>query len=136
MNLYLALIRQRIADLCEEESPFQGEIEVDESYFGANRIKGKRGRGAGRKTPVFGILQRVYTEIVPDCARKTLQAIIRGKVEPDSVMRSDWWKGYNGLVDLGYKNITVFIMGPMSLPEGKAISMVSNPSGHLLKEGL
>lgn len=58
VNRYLSLIRQRIADLCEEESPFHGEIEVDESYFGAKRIKGKRGRGAGRKTPVFGILQR------------------------------------------------------------------------------
>lgn len=79
MNRYLSLIRQRIADLCEEESPFQGEIEVDESDFGLKRVKGKRGRGAGRKTPVFGIVQRksrVYTEIVPDCARKTLQSII------------------------------------------------------------
>lgn len=64
VNRYLLMIRQCIADLCEEESPFQGEIEVDESYFGAKRVKGKRGRGAGRKTPVFGILQRkggVYT---------------------------------------------------------------------------
>ena len=30
-----------------------GEIEVDESYFGARRVRGKRGRGASRKTPVF-----------------------------------------------------------------------------------
>ena len=106
MNRYLALIRQRIADRCEEESPFHGEIEVDKSYFCEKRVKGKRGRGAGRKTPVFGILQRkgsVYTEIVPDCARKTLQASIRGKVEPDSVIHSDKWRGYDGLVDLGYK---------------------------------
>ena len=29
------------------------EIEVDESYFGAKRVRGKRGRGAGKKTPVF-----------------------------------------------------------------------------------
>lgn len=106
VNRYLHLIRKRIAELCELSSPFQGEIEVDESYFGAKRIKGKRGRGAYKKTPVFGILQRkgnVYTEIVPDCARKTLQAIIRGKIEPDSVIHSDGWRGYNGLVDLGYK---------------------------------
>jgi len=41
-NRYLSLIRQRIADLCEEESPFHGEIEVYESYFGAKRVKGKR----------------------------------------------------------------------------------------------
>ncbi len=45
----------------------------------------------------------VYTEIVPDCAKHTLQAIIRGKVDLESVIHSDSWRGYNGLVDLGYK---------------------------------
>ena len=106
VNRYLLLIRARIAEFCEQSSPFQGEVEVDESYFGAKRIKGKRGRGAYSKTPVFGILQRsgmVYTEIVPDCAKRTLQAIIRGKVGLESIIHSDSWRGYNGLVDLGYK---------------------------------
>ena len=106
VNRYLSLIRKRIAQFCERQSPFEGEIEVDESYFGGKRIKGKRGRGARGKTPVFGILQRggkVYTEIVPDCAKATLQGIIRGRVSPDSVIHSDYWRGYNGLVDLGYK---------------------------------
>jgi transposase len=37
---------------------FGGEIEVDESYFGGRR-KGKRGRGAAGKTPVFGLLKGV-----------------------------------------------------------------------------
>jgi len=106
VNRYLKLIRKRIAELCESETPFKGEIEVDESYFGAKRVRGKRGRGAAGKTPVFGILQRkgkVYTEIVPDCAKATLQGIIRGRVSPESVIHSDKWRGYNGLVDLGYK---------------------------------
>jgi transposase-like protein len=106
VNRYLHKIRERIAAFCEESSPFRGEVEIDESYFGARRVKGKRGRGAYGKTPVFGILQRgghVYTEIVPDCARKTLQAIIRGRIDPDSVIHSDSWRGYGGLVDLGYK---------------------------------
>ena len=106
INRHFRLIRERIAELCQQSSPFSGEVEVDESYFGARRVKGKRGRGASGKTPVFGILQRggkVYTEIVPDCARKTLQAIIRGKVDPVSVIHSDHWRGYNGLVDMGYK---------------------------------
>jgi transposase-like protein len=106
VNRYLALIRKRIAEFCEQQSPFKGEIEVDESYFGGKRIKGKRGRGAYKKTPVFGILKRggkVYTEIVPDCAKATLQGIIRGRVDPDSIIHSDGWRGYNGLVDLGYK---------------------------------
>ena len=106
VNRYLTLIRKRIAEFCEQQSPFIGEIEVDESYFGGKRIKGKRGRGAFKKTPVFGILKRggkVYTEIVPDCAKTTLQGIIRGHVDPDSIIHSDGWRGYNGLVDLGYK---------------------------------
>lgn len=106
VNRYLLLIRKRIAEYCEHASPFQGEVEVDESYFGAKRIKGKRGRGAYGKTPVFGILQRggmVYTEIVPAGAKKTLQGIIRGKVDLESVIHSDAWRGYNGLVDLGYQ---------------------------------
>lgn len=106
VNRYLTLVRKRIANFCEQQSPFREEVEGDESYFGAKRIKGKRGRGAYKKTPVFGILKRggkVYTEIVPDCAKATLQAIIRGRVDPDSIIHSDGWRGYNGLVDLGYK---------------------------------
>ena len=106
INRYFHLIRNRIAEFCELRSPFNGEVEVDESYFGGKRIKGKRGRGAGNKTPVFGILQRggkVYTEVVPNCAKRTLQGIIRGKVKLDSIIHSDYWRGYNGLVDIGYK---------------------------------
>ena len=40
-------IRRRIAQECECQSPFNnGEVEVDESYFGLHRVRGKRGRGA------------------------------------------------------------------------------------------
>jgi len=105
INRYLHLFRERIVELCRVDSPFSGEVEVDESYFGARRIKGKRGRGAYGKTIVFGLLKRegkVYTEIVPDCQRVTLQGIIRGHVDPESVIYSDGWRGYNGLVDIGY----------------------------------
>jgi len=106
VNRYLTLIRERIAEHCETRSPFRGEIEVDESYFGGKRIKGKRGRGAYKKTHVFGILKRcgkIYTEVVPDCAKSTLQGIIRGHVDPDSVIHSDGWRGYDILVNLGFK---------------------------------
>ena len=51
VNRYLNLIRKRIAEECEQKSPFSGEIEVDESYFGPRRVRGKRGRGAAKKTP-------------------------------------------------------------------------------------
>ena len=99
-------IRGRIAEECQRASPFSAcEVEVDESYFGARRVRGKRGRGASGKTIVFGIFKRngcVYTEIVPDCKKATLQAIIRGRVSIDAVINSDGWRGYDGLVDVGY----------------------------------
>ena len=57
--------------------------ELDESYFGAKRIRGKRGRGAAGKTPVFGLLKRdgsVYVEIVKNCSKEQLMPIIQGKI--------------------------------------------------------
>lgn len=95
---------------CEEQRPMFGIIEVDESFFGARRVKGKRGRGAYGKTVVFGIFERngqVYTEIVSNCSKPTLQGIIRGKVDASAVINSDGWRGYNGLVDLGYGHYRV-----------------------------
>ena len=62
------------------------------------------GRGTS-KQPVFGILERngrVCTEIIPDCKKSTLQAIIKGKVSPDTAIYSDGWRGDHGLVDVGY----------------------------------
>ena len=105
VNRYLKAIRERIAEHCEQTSPMSGQIEIDESYFGARR-SGKRGRGAAGKTIVFGLFKRngkVYTEIVPDVAAKTLQAIIKGHVSINSVIHTDGWRGYNGLVDVGYE---------------------------------
>lgn len=88
---------------------FCGVVEVDESYFGASRVRGRplprlRGRGT-LKQPVFGIFERqgeVYTEIIQDCSQATLRAVIRGRVDPTSVVCSDGWPGYDGLVDVGF----------------------------------
>src|SRR5882757_11458769 len=77
-----ALIHQAIADA----TPFAGEIEVDESYFGGHR-KGRRGRGAAGKVPVFGLLKRqgrVHVMMVPNARSDTLIPIIREKIRPDS----------------------------------------------------
>ena len=106
VNRYLAALRERIARFCEAESPVKGEVEVDESYFGARRVRGIGGRGARGKTIVFGLFKRnghVYTEIVPDCSKTTLQGISRGRVALESVIHSDGWRGYDALVDLGWQ---------------------------------
>ena len=105
INPIFLKVRQRIAEECQRCSPFSGTVEADESYFGPTRVRGKRGRGAAQKTIVFGLLKRgdcVYTEIVPDCKKATLQAIIRRQVTPQTIMNTDGWRGYDGLVDVGY----------------------------------
>ena len=92
---------------CEKISKFSGEIEIDESYFGSKRVRGKRGRGAANKTPVFGMLKRdgkVYTQIVKNCSTSELIPILSEFSELDeSVIYSDCWKAYDGLVDYGAK---------------------------------
>ncbi len=110
INRFYRALRERILLACEAQRPMFGIIEVDESFFGARRVKGKRGRGAYGKTVVFGVFERdgqVYTEIVSDCSKPTLQGIIRGKVDASAVINSDGWRGYNGLVDLGYGHYRV-----------------------------
>ena len=72
-------IRVLMSKECEKISKFSGEIEIDESYFGAKRVRGKRGRGAANKTPVFGMLKRdgkVYTQIVKNCSANELIPIL------------------------------------------------------------
>ena len=107
INKIVSNLREIIFTECEKASPpLKGEVEVDESYFGAKRVRGKRGRGAGKKIPVFGLLKRngkVYTQIVSNCSRATLQAIIKERVALNSTIHSDGWKSYDGLVDLGFR---------------------------------
>ncbi len=108
INKYFNSFRQSIYHYqISEMKHFVGEIEVDESYFGPRRLKGKstkKGRGT-HKQPVFGIYERngrVYTQTIPDCKLRTLRAIISGKIDLNSTIYSDSWKGYDGLVDVGY----------------------------------
>ena len=71
-DYYFQRLREIIAHHIEQESldVFEGEIEVDESYFGWAR-KGNRGRGAKGKIPVLDFLKRegkVYTKVIPDAS--------------------------------------------------------------------
>ncbi|WP_257309989.1 IS1595 family transposase [Geothrix fuzhouensis] len=106
VNAIYLRIRGRMAEACERQSPFSGQVEIDESYFGPHRVRGKRGRGAGGKTIVFGILKRggqVFTQVVPNCSKAALLGVIRGHVKRKTTIHSDGWKAYDGLVDMGYQ---------------------------------
>ncbi len=71
INVYYNLLREEIfLYSIEEQRKELGEFELDESYFGAKRVRGKRGCGAAGKTSVFGVPKRegkVFVSIVPRC---------------------------------------------------------------------
>jgi transposase len=110
-SYYFQRLREIIAAQVEQESyeVFEGEIEVDESYFGGTR-KGLRGRGSSGKVPVFGLLKRggkVYTKVISDASSTTLLPIIASKVVPDSIVYSDCWRSYNALDVSGFKHYRI-----------------------------
>jgi hypothetical protein len=74
IDRYFNIFREHILEYQHEAiKPFTGEIELDESYFGARRVRGKRGRGAIGKTPVFGVLKRndkVLLTVVRHCSKE------------------------------------------------------------------
>ncbi len=87
----------------------KGIIEMDESYFGGRR-KGKRGRGASGKVPVFGILERngrVFVNVVPDVSAKTLTNETVKKVKRGSIVYTDKWKSYDSLMFCGYRHLKI-----------------------------
>lgn len=80
-----------------------GELEIDESYFGGKR-KGKRGRGAAGKVAVMGILERkskIYTTVIPNARAETLMAEIKAKTIKGSVFYTDTFKSYKSLTQVG-----------------------------------
>jgi len=101
-------IRARVVQLTLDQSkPFTGEVEIDEGYFEARRVRGKRGRGASGKIPVVGLLKRggcVYVKIVDDCSRDSLRPIIKGQVLTNNTVYTDGWRSYDGLVLDGYRH--------------------------------
>lgn len=109
INDWYEYIRKIIYEECEKEKQkklWWWVYELDESYFWPTRIKGKRWRWAGWKTIVFGLLKRdwkVYTEIIPDAKAKSILPIIRGKIDEWSIINTDGWRAYDGLVDLWFE---------------------------------
>ena len=113
LDLYYGVFREAIMrhSIEEQSKQFNGEVEIDESYFGARRVRGKRGRGAAGKTPVFGILKRegkVFVAIVKNCSKAELMPIIQGKILEGSIIHSDGWKSYDGLILNGYDHYRVY----------------------------
>jgi transposase len=100
-------IRQRLAEECKRSSPFKaGKVSLTEAHTCTRCICGKRGCGTNHGKPLFSLLEfdhHIYTEIIPDCKKAPLRAVIRGRPVEEAVLRNNGWHGYDGLVDVEYK---------------------------------
>jgi transposase len=106
----VTMIRKSIvAHTPEADDLLRGEIEMDESYFGGKR-KGKRGRGAAHKVPVFGILERngvVKVDVVKDVTASSLLNMTIKTVRRGSIVYTDKFRSYDTLMFCGYRHMRV-----------------------------
>lgn len=105
----VTIIRLAILATQDTDSFFKGEIELDESYFGGRR-KGKRGRGAAGKVPVFGIYERngtVKVEVVRNVTAESLMNMTIKTVRRGSIVYTDKFRSYDALMFCGYRHLRV-----------------------------
>lgn len=101
------LIRERLIDGGSPFSSDKGDVEVDETYVGGKTRGGKRGRGAEKKTAVFGMVQRqgsVKVTVVPNVKRKTVMPLLENAVEKGAWVHTDEFMIYDNLPQKGYKH--------------------------------
>jgi transposase-like protein len=88
-----------------------GIIEVDETYIGG-RKQGKRGRGSENKVLVLiGVedkdelgFGRIRLGLAANASSETLLKFVEENIETGSTVRTDGWKGYDGLCSRGYQH--------------------------------
>ena len=106
----VTVIRKSIvAHTPEADYLLWGEIEMLESHFGGKR-KGKRGRGAHHKVPVFGILERngvVKVDVVKDVSASSLLNMTIKTVRRGSIVYTDKFRSYDTLMFCGYRHLRV-----------------------------
>ncbi len=107
---YLSFFRKLVlASAWQERESYKigNGVEVDESYFGPKRQRGKRGRGASKKVIVFGLLKRqgkVFTRVISRATQAEILPIIRITVRSGSDIYSDGWRSYDALAIYGYNH--------------------------------
>lgn len=92
----------------DDEQPFEGEIEVDETFVGGknkNRHRDKkapkcRGRAFVDKTPVFGMIERggrLMAQVIDGTSAQQIVPIIHRWVRKNATIYSDEWCAYRDL---------------------------------------
>jgi transposase-like protein len=104
-------VRQYMAAL-DSDDPLGGPgciVEVDEAHIGG-RARGSKGRHAGNKPTVLGMLERggeLITRVVPDVRRHHLIPVIEEHILRGTHIHTDSLRSYDPLGNYGYRHSTV-----------------------------
>ena len=89
-----------------------GTVEVDETYLGGTEA-GKRGRQTGKKALIAVAAQedgrgigRIRMRRITDASAASLLSFVQEAIEPDSIVHTDAWLGYESLGWRGYRHWT------------------------------
>lgn len=95
--------------LFEDFPKFEGDVEMDEAFFGGRR-HGGRGRAAEGKTIVFGMVVRggvVEARVVGGFGRKDILPIVDANVARNARVYTDEMHTYKALPAMGYTHDTI-----------------------------
>lgn len=102
------LQKLRTCTIFSDRKLLSGEVEADEFYLGGE-CSGKRGRGAEHKCKVAIAVERrgrklgrARLQVIENCSSAQLLPFVKNNVAPNSQVKTDGWKGYNGLGKEGF----------------------------------
>jgi len=87
-----------------------GTVDVDDSFFGAPRAGGKRGRGTDKTAVVIGVsfdekgrCEYMKAKVVPEVDGDVIAGFAKENIKPGAVVRSDGFRSYRKLRE-GYRH--------------------------------
>jgi transposase-like protein len=95
-----------------DREPLKGKVEVDETYVGGIAPQSAGGRSTIKKTAVVCAVEdqgtrcgRVRLAVIANCTKAKLKEFLDGKLEPETTVATDGWRGYDGIDNSGYAHI-------------------------------
>lgn len=108
--LMLHKIRSAMAQR-DSRYTLSGFIEMDDAFFGGAH-PGKRGRGAGNKSTVLVMIESkeehagfISMQTLDSMKRTEVEPVVKNRIEPGQTIRTDGFKSFHHLSELGHKHI-------------------------------
>jgi transposase-like protein len=92
-----------------------GMVEIDESFFGAPKEGGCRGKGTAKKKVLVGLSLsedgrplHIRLQVLPHIDREHIEPAIADRVAPGATIKTDGLRSYLGLGNKGYRHDRIF----------------------------